>query len=159
MYAYDFDTELWSLIDSSSGCPPKGRSSLVAQIYDNSLYVGFGYDGDTVLNDFYKFRLRAISVPPPSLINDLSRLINNPQMSDVTFLVEGEEIHANRSLLAVRSDYFNALFFGSSMRESIQAREDAAGGVTPENRRPIEIKDVSHAVFMKVLEFLWSKIA
>ncbi len=156
MYAYDFDTELWSQIDSSFGCPPKGRSSLVAQVYDNSLYVGFGYDGDTVLNDFYKFRLRAISVPRSSLLNNLSSLINNSQMSDVTFMVEGQEIHANRSILAVRSDYFNALFFGGSMKESIQATEDAAGGVTPENRRPIEMMDVSYPVFMKVLEFLYT---
>lgn len=40
MYAFDFDTEVWSRIDCSYGTPPKGRSSLVAQVYENSLYIG-----------------------------------------------------------------------------------------------------------------------
>lgn len=38
-------------------------------------------------------------------------LINNPDFSDVVFLVEGKEIHANRAILAVRSQHFKALLF------------------------------------------------
>jgi hypothetical protein len=35
MYCYDFDTEVWSPIDCEHGDCPSGRSSLVAQVYDN----------------------------------------------------------------------------------------------------------------------------
>jgi len=109
-----------------------------------------------MLNDFYRFQLQPTFIPPSALLSDLRSLINNAELSDVTFLVECKEVHANRSVLAVRSEYFNALLVGSTMKESIQIQEDAAGGVSVQERRPIEIKEVSHPVFMKVLEFLYT---
>ena len=85
----------------------------------------------------------------------MKSLIDNEQLADCTFLVEGHEIHANRAILAVRSEYFHALLFGSSMRESIQDIEEAAGG-TSSFRRPIEMHSVSYEVFMKILEYLYT---
>eukprot|EP00957_Ditylum_brightwellii_P090399 6884075-Ditylum_brightwellii.AAC.1 len=67
MYAYDFETNHWSEVDCTNGDCPSGRSSLVAQVYENSLYIFGGYNGVHVLNDFYKFRLKPVSVPPPAL--------------------------------------------------------------------------------------------
>ena len=57
MYAYDFKTGHWFEVNCSHGPRPSGRSSLVVQVYKNSLYIFGGYNGLTVLNDFYKFRL------------------------------------------------------------------------------------------------------
>jgi N-acetylneuraminic acid mutarotase len=88
MYAYDFETNHWSQIDCTSGDAPSGRSSLVAQVYENSVYVFGGFNGSTVLNDFFRFRLKPIGVPPPALVNDFQRLINNPELADVRFIVE-----------------------------------------------------------------------
>mmetsp|Transcript_19998 Transcript_19998/g.30891 ORF Transcript_19998/g.30891 Transcript_19998/m.30891 type:complete len:294 (+) Transcript_19998:1-882(+) len=160
MYAYDFDTNHWSEVDCASGDAPSGRSSLVAQVYKNSLYIFGGYNGVTVLNDFYKFRLKPVSVPPPALVSDLKRLINHRELSDVTFLVEGREVYANRSLLAVRSEYFKVMLFSGGMRESLQggdASESPASSAPSTTRAPpIEILDVSHAVFLKVLEYLYT---
>ena len=42
------------------------------------------------------------------------------------------------------------------MRESIQLEEDAAAGISATKRRPVEINGVSYAVFVKVLEFLYT---
>ena len=56
----------------------------------------------------------------------------------------------------MRSQYFHALLFGSTMRESIQTEEDVAAGISATERRPVEINGVSYAVFMKVLEFLYT---
>ena len=42
------------------------------------------------------------------------------------------------------------------MRESIQACEEAAIGVSTFERCPIEIKDVSYPVFMKMIEYLYT---
>lgn len=121
----------------------------------------FRYNGVTVLNDFYKFRLKPVSVPPPALVTDLQRLINHPELSDVTFLVEGKEVHANRAILAVRSEYFRVMLFSGHMKESIQASGATAGEIgaaagDSNTRSPIEIKDVSYPVFLKVLEYLYT---
>eukprot|EP00984_Skeletonema_dohrnii_P011099 scaffold4403_cov164-Skeletonema_dohrnii-CCMP3373.AAC.5 len=58
MFAYDFETNHWSEVDCSQGECPSGRSSLVAQVFENSLYIFGGYNGMAVLNDFYRFRLK-----------------------------------------------------------------------------------------------------
>lgn len=101
----------------------------------------------TVLNDFYKFRLKAVSIPPSALVDDMKRLMIREEMSDVTFLVEGKEVFANRAILAVRSDYFDVMLYGG-MRESRRDEEGEA--------KPIEVQDVSHAVFVKVIEYLYT---
>lgn len=149
MFAYDFETNHWSEVDCSNGDCPSGRSSLVAQVYENSLYIFGGYNGMAVLNDFYKFRLKPVNIPPSGLVNDLRRLMLRDDMSDVSFLVDGQEVLANRSILAIRSEYFDCMLFGG-MRESLRDEHGkAAGG-------PIELRDVSHPVFLKVLEYLYT---
>ena len=163
MFAYDFETGVWSEVDCTAGERPSGRSSLVAQVYENAMFVFGGYNGNTVLNDFYKFRLKAVSVPPPALVSDLTRLINNRDLSDVTFLVEGQEVHANKAILAVRSEYFKVMLFGR-MKESLMTSGDEDSDedgpvyeVTKKQcRGPIELQDVSHACFLKVLEYLYT---
>jgi hypothetical protein len=119
----------------------------VAQVYENSLYIFGGYNGVTVLNDFYKFRLKAVCIPPSALVNDMKRLMVREEMSDVSFLVEGKEVFANRAILAVRSEYFDVMLYGG-MRESYKDED----GET----KPIELRDVSHAVFLKVIEYLYT---
>jgi leucine-zipper-like transcriptional regulator 1 len=42
MYVYDFETNHWSEIDCSNGEAPGGRSSLVAQVHENNLYIFAG---------------------------------------------------------------------------------------------------------------------
>jgi N-acetylneuraminic acid mutarotase len=50
MYAYDFETNHWNEVDCSNGDVPSGRSSLVAQVYRNCMYIFGGYNGSVVLN-------------------------------------------------------------------------------------------------------------
>jgi len=66
MYAYDFETNHWSEVDCTNGDCPSGRSSLVAQVYENSLYIFGGFTGIHVLNDLYNISLEPVSVPPPA---------------------------------------------------------------------------------------------
>lgn len=145
MYAYDFETNHWSQVDCSNGEAPSGRSSLVAQVYSNYLYVFGGYNGSFVTNDMFKCRLRPIGIPSPSLVSNFRSLINDSEMSDVCFLVEGRMTYAHKAILAVRSDYFRAMLFNGHMRES-----SSSGDI------PVEISDVSHSVFLQVLEFLYT---
>lgn len=108
------------------------------------LYIFGGYNGSTVLNDFYKFRLKPISVPPPALVNDFRKLINNPELADVQFKVEGQDAYAHKAILAIRSEYFRVMLCGG-MRETSKA-----------SHQTIELPNVSYAVFAKVLEFLYT---
>ena len=119
MHVFDFSTHMWSVVDCV-GDLPSGRSSLVAQVYKNSMFVFGGYNGNVVLNDFYEFRFTPFVIPPPKLVEDMQRLIDNPTFSDVVFIVEGREIHAVRAHLGIRSEHFRALLFGG-MRESTTA--------------------------------------
>lgn len=167
MFAYDFETNHWSQVDCTSGDAPSGRSSLVAQVHDNSIYVFGGYNGTTVLNDFFRFRLKPIGVPPPALIHDLQRLINNPELADVQFIVEGQHIFAHKAIIAIRSEYFRVMLCGG-MRESMLIDSHDSCISTDNEQRPtkeqlsgssssaIDLPDVSHSVFLKVLEFLYT---
>ena len=146
MYEFSFDTHRWTMVHSDSptdatGDVPSGRSSLVSQVYNNSLFIFGGYNGQVVLNDFYEFRFEPVLIPPPTLIEDLRALVNHPEYSDVTFVVEGKPVFASKIHLAARSEHFRAMLYGG-MRES-------AGG-------EIELKNVPHSVFLKILEFLYT---
>ena len=159
MYAYDFETNHWSEVDCTNGEAPSGRSSLVAQVFDNFMYCFGGYNGNSVLNDFHRFRLKPVGLPPPSLVSDFSRLINNAELADVKFIVEGQTVFAHRAVLACRSEYFKVMLLTGGMRES-RASDSAAtaagfGGNNGQDA-PIHLQDVSHAVFLQVLEFLYT---
>ena len=119
-------------------------------MYGNTLFVFGGYNGHVVLNDFYELRFEPVVIPPPTLLADLRRLINNEDYADVVFLVEARKVYASRAHLAVRSEHFRAMLYGG-MRESL-----AGGGGGTGAGSEITIQDVSHEVFLKMLEFLYT---
>lgn len=43
MHAYDFETSTWSPVDASIRDMPIGRSSLVAQVYENYVVSGSNF--------------------------------------------------------------------------------------------------------------------
>ena len=59
-------------------------------MYNSSLFVFGGYNGQVVLNDFYEFRFEPVIIPPPTLIDDLRALINHREFYDVTFVVDDQ---------------------------------------------------------------------
>jgi len=71
------------------------------------------------------------------------KLLDNPESADVQFSVEGRIVHAHKAILMVRSEFFRAMLL-SGMKETTDG-----GG-------PIELPNISYAVFMKVLEFLYT---
>jgi hypothetical protein len=105
------------------------------------------------LNDFYQFRLKPISVPPPALVNDFRRLINDPTLADVHFRVEGRDVYAHRAVLAIRSKFFNAMLCGGMRESGLRHNEPRVGDMQHD---PIPLQDVSHSVFLKVLEYLYT---
>jgi hypothetical protein len=75
------------------------------------------------------------------IAKNISSMLGEEELSDVRFRVDGKEVHAHKAILTARSDYFRAMFTGG-MKES----KDSV----------IEVPNISHAVFVKVLEFLYT---
>lgn len=73
--------------------------------------------------------------------SQMRELVNDEEFSDVVFTVEGQPIYAHRAILASRCEHFAAMF-RSGMRESVE--------------RTIPIPNVSRAVFLLLLEYLYT---
>lgn len=86
-------------------------------------------------------------------MSDFRRLINQPDLADVHFQVDGRDVYAHRAILAIRSTFFNAMLCGG-MRESGLRHGDKREGDM--QSAPIPLRDVSYSVFLKVLEFLYT---
>jgi hypothetical protein len=82
-----------------------------------------------------------VPIPRVRLAGDLKRYVGNPKFSDVTFLIEGQQICAHKVLLTCRSEYFRVMFKGS-FAESEQ--------------REVTLHDVSTASFLVLLEYLYT---
>lgn len=76
-----------------------------------------------------------------SFMADMCRLINNPDHSDVTFMVEGRPVYAHRAMLSVRCDHFRAMF-ASGMKESREAE--------------IVLHDISYNTFTNLMQFIYT---
>jgi hypothetical protein len=104
----------------------------------------FRYDGSDRLNDFVRFDFAvydlSFEVPPSSLVPELRALVDDETLSDVTFLVESTPVYAHK-LILMRSPYFRALFLGEMMESKMAT---------------IRIEQVSHAIFLQVLEYLYT---
>ncbi|KAH9311996.1 hypothetical protein KI387_027031, partial [Taxus chinensis] len=74
-------------------------------------------------------------------------LINGKAFSDVTFTVEGRQVHAHKCILAARSPFFRMIFCNN---DPTNQRSD-----TPHNQ-VIPVGVVGYEVFLLVLQFLYS---
>lgn len=76
-----------------------------------------------------------------TLVDDLGKLVNNKDFSDVTFVVEGKEVPSHKMILELRSEHFRCLF-SSGLREAVSKK--------------IEIPDCTESVFLDVLQFIYT---
>merc|ERR1712157_431856 len=84
----------------------------------------------------------ANSIPITSTyIQQMRDMVNESEFSDVTFIVEDRNIYAHKTILANRCEHFAAMF-RSGMRESHETE--------------IPLPNVSYAVFLLVLEYLYT---
>mmetsp|Transcript_35701 Transcript_35701/g.83574 ORF Transcript_35701/g.83574 Transcript_35701/m.83574 type:complete len:506 (+) Transcript_35701:364-1881(+) len=148
LYSFSFETYQWHEVRPVSAAGQKAsvpcpRFCHTCEVYNNSLYIFGGYDGQQRLNDFWQFRLATeinIDIPSSSLVSDLRCFLNEQKLSDVTFIVEGKPVYAHK-LLCMRCSYFRAMFEGQ-MREAQQ--------------KTITIPNISHRVFLTLLEYLYT---
>ncbi|CAM9480590.1 unnamed protein product [Choristocarpus tenellus] len=75
-----------------------------------------------------------------TFLGDLRSLLDNSDLSDVTFMVQGSPVHAHKAILAVRCQHFHAMFT-SGMRECHEGQV-----IIPNIRLPI---------FKALLEYIY----
>ena len=122
---------------------PKQRFCHAAAVHKGTMYVFGGYDGQNRLNDLIMYRFAARNrdgIPPSSLLADLGQLVNNETLSDITFLVEGEPVHAHRAL-CMRCTFFRAMLLG----EMLEARQ-----------REVVIEDMKRGTFLQLMQYLYT---
>ncbi|NXN40336.1 BTBDJ protein, partial [Rhinoptilus africanus] len=81
----------------------------------------------------------------------LRTLVNNPQFSDVTFVVgrEQQKVFAHRCVLACRCQAFRGMF-----SQGLVGSEDPPGSIPPQG--PFILGNVQPEVFLAVIEFLYT---
>ncbi|KAM6265360.1 BTB/POZ domain-containing protein 19 isoform 1-T1 [Spheniscus humboldti] len=81
----------------------------------------------------------------------LRTLVNNPQFSDVTFVVgrEQQKVFAHRCVLACRCQAFQGM-----LGQGLAGSEDSPGSIPPQG--PFILGNVQPEVFLAVIEFLYT---
>jgi len=134
----------WRAVTTTTDNKPRCRFCHVGVVHNEALFVFGGYDGTIRLNDFVRFDFAvydlSFEIPPSTLVSELLALVDDETMSDVTFLVEGQSVYAHK-LMLMRCSYFRALFLGEMMESKMSV---------------IRIELVSHAIFLKILEYLYT---
>lgn len=141
-FEFKFDEQRWLPICSTGGTAPCSRFCHIGAVHSKCFYIFGGYDGSTRLNDFKQFRFEAESsdIPESTLTQELESFLNNPQFSDVTFLIEGRPIYSHKLLLC-RSNYFSAMLSGSMIEST---------------SKEIQISNITYPTFLTVLRYLYT---
>ncbi|EGC38531.1 hypothetical protein DICPUDRAFT_45776 [Dictyostelium purpureum] len=146
-YSFDFDKDEWKQIITEG--PPKRRrhSTVLIENYGGGgkpkLFLYGGTHHSCIYNDFWEYSFPSpVPIPSDNLVEDFSMLFTKAKefFSDVTFNVEGKQIHAHRNILSVRSPYFKSLF-SSGLKETYE--------------KEITINE-RHDDFKTLIEFLYS---
>ncbi|KAK4418274.1 arm repeat protein interacting with a [Sesamum alatum] len=88
--------------------------------------------------------LSSMDAPPPSPIPQVylgEQYVNNPTLSDVTFLVEGKRFYAHRICLLASSDAFRAMF---------------DGGYREKDAKDIEIPNIRWDIFELMIRYIYT---
>jgi hypothetical protein len=91
---------------------------------------------------FYHSIVLANPVIRNPLVEDFRSLLNNQELSDVTFIVEGKKLYAHRCILMARCEPLDRMLNGP-MRESYEVT--------------IPIEDTSYQCFYSLLEYLYTE--
>lgn len=133
-----------------TGDPPGKRAGHTATGVGRRIYVFGGSCGTDYLNDFFVLdtdpppAVRISEPPSPALYaSRLRHFYNDEEFSDVTFLVEGREVHGHKLVLSTVSDCFRAMFMTGF-------RESGSGRAT------IEIPNCTYGTFLMMMEYVYT---
>jgi hypothetical protein len=76
-------------------------------------------------------------------------MLNNPEFSDVTFIVEGKKFYGHKIIISQLSDKFKAMFAGTSGSSTQIGFKESQSNV-------IEIDNISYPIFTQIMSYLYS---
>nr|TKW06699.1 hypothetical protein SEVIR_7G256900v2 [Setaria viridis] len=95
----------------------------------------------TVIKESQSSEDNKIAVPPSNLCQDYAAMLKKKEGADVTFNVDGQLFPAHRCVLAARSPFFQAEFFGPMKKKPAQ---------------DIMIGDIKPTIFEALLQFMYT---
>ena len=124
---------------------PGSRFCHVGHVYEDSLYIFGGYDGQYRLNDFICFRFGTLKsglrVGPSTLLDEMRAMVNNPKLADVVFNIDDDkQIHAHKFMLS-RCEYFRAMLTGDMAETDL---------------KEVMMPDITEKTLLIVLEYLYT---
>lgn len=150
VWAYHFGANRWTVLETNGRKPPPRQMHIAVGAQCNggpaSILICGGADKSrqAYFSDVWELR----GLPSPrriasdcSFCRMTSGMLNNPLFSDVTFVVEGQKLHAHRAILYSRCEYFRCMFEGG-MREA--------------TTKEIDVPGLKRDVFLRVLEHLYT---
>ncbi|KAK6589258.1 hypothetical protein RS030_213317 [Cryptosporidium xiaoi] len=103
--------------DNNLNVPSSRQRNTITNMGLGKCFIFGGYDGYSWKSDSYILDTRLffdsrhtkyLSLP---MISNLSNLVDNPDFSDVVFILENnEKLYAHKCILATQSEYFNSMF-------------------------------------------------
>ena len=130
---------------SVSGIGPASRAGHTATAVGRKLYIHGGSCRHEVFNDLFVLDTDpspTVAVTAPKCIELLEKRLhlfsNDPQFSDITFIVEEKKVHGHKVILAAVSDYFRNWFTES------------------ENCSEFEVSNCSYFSFQTMMEYIYT---
>mmetsp|Transcript_67044 Transcript_67044/g.218281 ORF Transcript_67044/g.218281 Transcript_67044/m.218281 type:complete len:319 (+) Transcript_67044:380-1336(+) len=115
-----------------------------AIMFDHPAGVAVDGDGNVVVAETSRHRIRLVTaglmpchrvsmagaapLRSSSFVEDMRRMMVDPSLADITFVVNGEAITAHRNVLAARSEYFAAMLTSHFQEASAGARVAVSDG-------------------------------
>lgn len=139
-YEFNFEEQKWYQVQCAN--TPPSRFCHVGAVHNKKLYIFGGYDGVNRLNDFYEYPFdNDNSYPESTLLADLGNLVNNPVLSDIKFLFEGERCIYAHKVFLIRIPYFANMLLGH-MKESKQSE--------------FRIDNITYKTFMELIRYIYT---
>ena len=123
LYTFDPESASWTHCNSFTDPKqnPKMRAGHSMTLVGTKLYIIGGSYGQDYLKDVYELDTDPCpewDFEPKSktrLFEGIASLLNNPDLSDVTFMVEGKPFYAHKNIVSLLSEKYRAMFKAGMM--------------------------------------------
>ncbi len=126
---------------------PQARAGHSTTLAGSKLYIIGGSYGPTYLQDMSIIdtnpapKIEVKENSKDTLLDNLRARINDPEYSDITFIVENKKFYAHKIVLSLISEHFHVMF---------------CSGMMDSKTNEIVIEDVSYPIFYSIMHFLYT---
>ena len=169
LYTFDPSTATWehcnNMLENEKS--PNARAGHSMTLVDCKLYIIGGSYGQDYLKDVYILdtdpcpdfskvdqEIEKRGNPQTRLIGGLYGMLNNPEFSDVSFIVDGRKFYGHKIIISQLSEKFKAMFMSSSSGTGDLISNQIR--FIESNQAEIVINNISFKVFEQLMKYLYS---